>query len=303
MNLRWNSSGLRHNRLSFLAPALALLTITGMSAQQRPRGHLVIIGGGERGPEIMNTFVHLAGGSRSKIVIFPMASELADKAGPEQTASLRQFGAGEVLYLNLKRSQADQESSLQLLEGVTGVFFSGGDQSRLTAALKGTRVEGQLHRLYENGAVIGGTSAGAAVMSQIMLTGDERLHKDPSNPFISIQKANVVTAEGFGFIDDAIVDQHFIKRRRYNRLVSLVLEHPNLIGVGIDEATAIVVNPDNTFNVVGSATVVVLDASQARGIAADKDGNLSAADLRMHLLKSGDRYDMTTRKVILKAGP
>jgi cyanophycinase len=246
---------------------LALLVVSGSYAEQESCGHLVIIGGGTRGPSIMNTFVRLAGGSRSKVVIFPMASELADTAGPEQTALFKQFGAAEVLYLNLKRSEADEDSSLRLLDGVTGVFFSGGDQSRLTSALKGTRVERRLHRLYQDGAVIGGTSAGAAVMSRIMLTGDERLNKDPANPFNAIQKANIVTADGFGFIDDAIVDQHFIKRRRHNRLISLVLEHPNLIGIGIDEAAAIVVNPDRTFDVVGDATVMVFDATQARGVA------------------------------------
>jgi cyanophycinase len=298
MNLSVQKTG----SIIWLASALALSTVGGVFARQGPRGHLVIIGGGNRGPAIMSTFVRLAGDAKAKIVIFPMASELAATAGPEQTAFIKQFGAGEVLYLNLNRSDADGDAALRLLEGVTGIFFSGGDQSRLTAALKGTKVELLLHKLYEEGAVIGGTSAGAAVMSRIMLTGDERLNKDASNAFSIIQKANVVTADGFGFLDTAIVDQHFIKRKRHNRLISLVLEHPNLIGIGIDEATAIVVNPERTFDVVGDATVMVFDATRARGIAADANGNLSAADIRMHLLKSGDRYDLKTKKVILKAG-
>ena len=267
---------------------------------QTPKGSLVIIGGGKRGPEIMNTFVQLAGGKASSIAIFPMASELAESMGAEQTEFLQKYGAGTILYLNIKREQANSDSVLRLLDGVTGVFFSGGDQSKLTRVLKDTRTEAKLHQLYQDGAVLGGTSAGAAVMSKMMLTGAERFNKDSARGYTMIRKDNIITAEGFGFIDEAIVDQHFIKRNRHNRLLTLVLEHPGLVGIGIDESTAIVVHPDKSFDVVGDATVIVYDATQADHITTDKNNNLAGANLRMHILKSGDRFDWKSKKPIFQ---
>jgi cyanophycinase len=182
------------------------------------------------------------------------------------------------------------------LEGTTGVFFSGGDQSRLTAVLKGTKVEARLHQLYENGAVLAGTSAGAAVMSAVMITGEERRPAADSS-FNIIEAENIVTAPGFGFLQDAIVDQHFVRRKRHNRLISLVLEKPHLIGIGIDEATAIWVKSDRTFEVIGDNGVVVYDATHAR-VARDPSGyGLRANDLRMQILRHGAIFDLKSKKV------
>ena len=268
-----------------------------MSAQQSPMGHLIIIGGGDRGPEIMNPFVQLAGGEKSKVVYFPMASEYGDAYAGERIADMKKYGAGSVLHLNIKRQQANSDSVLALLEGVTGVYFGGGDQSRLTAALKGTRVEQRLHELYMMGAVLGGTSAGAAVMSSIMLTGDERRPTRDSS-WNKIEADNIVTSDGFGFIDDAIVDQHFLIRRRTNRLVSIVLEHPDKIGIGIDEATAIWVKPDHTFEVLGASAVVVFDATAAQVKKEAVGHGLRATEVRMSVLRAGSIYDLKSKKVV-----
>ncbi len=269
-----------------------LLAILTTRAGEHPKGHLVIIGGGKRGPQIMQTYVQLAGGDHAKVVVFPMASELAKSVGPDQAASLQQAGAHAVFSLNISHAQAESDSVLELLEGVTGVFFSGGDQSRLTAALLDTKVGKKLHELYQNGAVIGGTSAGAAVMSKMMITGKEKLTRDTANAYTSIKRNNIETVEGFGFIDNAIVDQHFIKRKRHNRLISLILENPSLIGIGIDEATAIVVNPDDSFEVVGEGTVMVFDATQSKSIRENAKGHLSAENILLHILTAGDSFDM-----------
>lgn len=266
--------------------------------QEGPRGHLVIIGGGRRGPEIMKIFVDLCGGSGAKIVLFPMASAYADSGVAEQIEGFTRNGAGTVLHLNLSRLQADSDDILRKLEGVTGVYFAGGDQSRLTSVLKGTKVEALLHELYRTGATIGGTSAGAAVMSRIMITGDERANPDSTNPYSFVRPGNIVTAEGFGFVEDAIVDQHFIRRKRFHRLLSLVLEQPSKLGIGIDEGTAIVMKPDGTFEVVGEATVLVIDASKARNIGTNPKNDLAASGIVLHLLKSGDRFDRSTRTVL-----
>jgi cyanophycinase len=266
-------------------------------AQKAVRGNLIIIGGGDRGPEVMDPFIRLAGGEKSKIVFFPMASGYGDSYAGERIADMKKFGAGTVLHLNINKQQANSDSILALLDGVTGVYFGGGDQARLTGVLKGTRTEKRLHELYENGAVLGGTSAGAAVMSAIMLTGDERRPTRDSS-WNKIEAENVITIDGFGFIDDAIVDQHFLIRRRSNRLISVILEHPTKVGVGIDEATAIWFKPDHTFEVLGKSTVLVYDATNAE-VKRDTAGyGLRAADVRMSVLRAGSVYDLKSKKVI-----
>lgn len=271
--------------------------VSALGAAGQPKGHLLIIGGGKRGAAIMEKFVALAGGSRARVVVFPMASGYAHEVGPEQAQELLALGCGEARALNLTRSQADSDSVLALLAGVTGVFFSGGDQSRLTAVLKGTRVEGRLHELYAAGAVLGGTSAGAAVMSEVMITGDERRPVADST-FNQIEAENIVTAPGFGFVRTAIVDQHFVRRRRHNRLISLVLEQPKLLGLGIDEGTALWVKPDQTFEVIGDHGVIVYDATQARTQQDSETRGLRASGVRMHVLRTGARFDLKSKKVL-----
>jgi cyanophycinase len=135
----------------------------------------------------------------------------------------------------------------------------------VTRALVGTPVQRKLLKLYQAGAVMGGTSAGAALMSKVMITGDEKLNRDTINAFVVIRKDNIVTVEGMGFLTNAIIDQHFVRRKRHNRLISVVLEHPDLVGVGIDEATAIIVRRGELFDVTGRGSVVVYDATRARG--------------------------------------
>lgn len=268
-----------------------------LSAQNAVRGNLIIIGGGDRGLEVMNPFIQLAGGEKSKIVFFPMASGYGDSYANERIADMKKFGAGTVLHLNIDRQQANSDSVLTLLDGATGIYFGGGDQARLTGVLKGTRTEKRLHELYTNGAVLGGTSAGAAVMSAIMLTGDERRPTRDSS-WNKIEADNVITIDGFGFIDDAIVDQHFLIRRRSNRLISVILEHPTKVGVGIDEATAIWLKPDHTFEVLGKSAVLVYDATHAE-VKRDTAGyGLRAADIRMSVLRAGSLYDLKSRKVV-----
>jgi cyanophycinase len=185
---------------------------------------------------------------------------------------------------------------------VTGVYFGGGDQSRLTAALGGSRVEARLHELYARGAVLAGTSAGAAVMTGVMITGDERRPLSREEAFQKIEAENVVTARGFGFLEGAIVDQHFVRRRRANRLLSAVIENPALLGIGIDEETAIWVRPGRIFEVLGAGPVVVYDAGQAQVGPSSPEHGLAAAGLALHVLRHGSTYDLAARKV-LRLGP
>jgi cyanophycinase len=167
----------------------------------------------------------------------------------------------------------------------------------LTAVLIDTPVHKKLIELYRKGAVIGGTSAGAAVMSEVMITGDEKREVQEGHAFETLQADNVVTIRGFGFIQSAIIDQHFIRRKRHNRLISLVAENPELLGIGIDESTAIVVNPDDTFGVLGERSVVVYDASQAQ-IQFSPSHLIGGSNFIMHILKNGDRFDLKTKRII-----
>jgi cyanophycinase len=277
---------------------ILFLIIACLSSSVNAKGHLVIIGGGERTDSIMKKIISLAGGSQAKIVIIPNASVEPLETAQYQADEFRKFGAKEVKYILCSRQTADNDSNLAKLNEATCVFFSGGDQTFLTRDILGTKLFQLVKNIYNSGGVVSGTSAGAAVMSKIMLTGNELVNKDSTVAFHTIQKSNVETVEGFGFVTKAIIDQHFIKRRRNNRLLSVILEHPSLPGVGIDESTCIIVNPDDTFEVLGENQVIIYDATQAHDIKTDKNNNLSAHDLKMHILMSGDKFDLNSREVI-----
>jgi cyanophycinase len=279
---------------TFFLTLLTLVVVLSASAPAAPptvKGSLVIIGGGGRTDPIMDRFITLAGGpAKARIVVLPMASSVPDTTGMEQTAELIGRGAHAVSWLLFNREQAMRPGFADTLNGATGIFFSGGDQSRLTAVIVGTPVQQKLMELYRAGAVMGGTSAGAAIMSKVMITGNELINKDTVDIFTSIMKGNVETIEGIGFLDNVIIDQHFVKRKRLNRLISAVLEHQKLAGVGIDESTSVVVSPDGTFEVLGEGTVVVVDGRKATGIHTDTKGNLSARDMSMSIFSSGERF-------------
>jgi cyanophycinase len=259
-----------------------------------PRGSLVIAGGGPMPASVMGRFVELAGGpSRARIVLFPMASG-DTTAGQAQAAQWRARGI-DARVMRITRAQAT-DSVARLLDSATGIWFGGGDQNRLTAAIGGTPVERAIHARYAAGAVIGGTSAGAAVMTGVMLTGDERRPGGDRPPrdttsadaWMTIAADNVVTARGFDLLPGAVVDQHFLRRRRHNRLISLVLERPTLVGVGIDESTALEVQPGGGWRVVGSGQVLVYDARRAQGT---RTGGLGAAGVALHVLPAGGTFD------------
>jgi cyanophycinase len=186
------------------------------------------------------------------------------------------------------------------LEKFDAYWFSGGDQSRLLKALAGTPALDVIVQRYKEGATIGGTSAGASVMSTVMLTGRmQKPHNEEEVELLNIAKGMMEVSKGFGVIKGAIVDQHFMKRARYNRLVSAVLDHPQLIGIGIDEETALLVRPDGIWEVLGKYYVKFFDARRAR-IVDDEGPMAKASDIRMHILPAGSEFNAKSRKVTLK---
>lgn len=293
---------LDHPALLVLAVALNFSgTLSAASAEAT--GHLFIIGGGRQPTGMLQRFIDLAGGTnQAKIIVMPMASEDAASTGAEQVAEFKSHGVAQVESVVLTRADATNRLSAKRLDRATGVYFTGGDQSRLAAVLVNSPVQQKLTELYARGAVIGGTSAGAAIMSQVMITGEELLNDDKTNTFKFIKKNNIETAMGLGFMTHAVIDQHFIKRKRLNRLFSVVLEHPQLVGIGIDESTAIIVNADETFEVLGESAVMVIDPRTATKIRADQNGNLSARDIKTHVLVAGDRFDLTDGARISQKG-
>jgi cyanophycinase len=279
--------------------ALSALLFLSQLATAQPKGYIFAIGGGKRPDYMMKKFIELASRfNAGKIIVLPMASSVPVEVGAEQAQALKKLGAGEVGYHILDRDLAMEEKSIKILKGVGGIFFSGGVQVRLTAILMGTPFLKAMHEHFQNGCVIGGTSAGAAVMSEIMITGDENREVESGNEFQTIEAGNIVTVEGFGFVKNAIVDQHFVRRKRHNRLLSLVAENPHLVGIGIDESTAVLFSPDGSFEVIGERSVILYDATKAKVETLPSQG-IRAHNMVMHILKAGDRYDLN-KKVVLK---
>ncbi|MDZ7342820.1 MAG: cyanophycinase [candidate division KSB1 bacterium] len=274
---------------------VCLLSLIFSSGFAKDKGYLLIVGGGSRPPEALKEFVAVSKGG--PILVITSASGVPAESGPSLVNQLIKAGAKDANWLHIEsREMANADSVVQRIESATGIFFSGGVQERLMQRVGGTRSEAAIKKLYfERGGIIGGTSAGAAVMSEVMITGNELINKDTTDAFVAIQAKNIETKKGFGFLDQVIIDQHFVARKRHNRLISLVLEHPNLVGIGIDEDTAIMVHPNGKFKVYGKGSVIVYDARKAKSIQVNKNGLLSGRNLKMAVLVEGDEFFINTK--------
>jgi len=284
------------------AVAVHAIPSTAVAAEPLARGSLFIVGGGDTPIEVQERFVMLAGGAgKARIAVFPMASTEYDEEAAEVIADFESLGA-EVQLIGFDRDEAADSELLARLGRFSGFWFLGGDQVRLASALVGTPALALIATAYRDGAVVGGTSAGAAVMSISMLTGKRKpAAKANGSEGPLIAKGLFEVEEGFGFLPGAIVDQHFLQRARYNRLLSAVLEQPRLIGVGIDEGTAIMVRPDGRWEVLGESYVKIFDARRAR--ISDGDEPLTGATgIRMHLLPAQGVFDPATGKAFLPGG-
>ncbi len=211
--------------LSTLAPLLLMVCLA-----DQPLGSLVIVGGGGMPDAVRKEFIQLAGGAKTaKIVVIPTASADADDI-TKHDSFLKPWinvGVKDVVLLHTRdRKVANSDEFLKPLTNATGIWLSGGDQSMLTKAYLGTSTLDNIKALYRYGTVVGGTSAGAAVMSDVMITGGS---------------ATATTDEGFGLLTNMVVDQHFTQRKREARLASVLKTQLKLLGIGIDESTAIVV--------------------------------------------------------------
>ena len=258
------------------------------------KGHLVLIGGGEKPPEVMRKFVELAGGKDAPIVMIPTASSDTEAASYYEKLFREEYGCTNAVSLDIRKKVDAQRADWAVLaRNARGVFFGGGDQIRITNALLGTPVGDAIAAAFASGAVVGGTSAGTACQSEVMITGE--------GDFSQVRTRSVETWKGLGFLPpNVVVDQHFIRRQRENRLLSVVLENPDLLGVGVDEETAIWVRPDGTFQVLGRSGVMVFDAKGAPVSRQPRDTGqdlLGVHALKLHLLLPGETYNLRTRTV------
>ena len=277
-----------------LAPALIVAatlacaqkpTVTGGAAPAASttvapeRGSLVVVGGGRVGPEIVNEFLRLAGGKDAPIVVIPTAGgDTAYTQACTCTRLLREAGATDVTVVHTyDPKQADTEPFVAPIRRATAVWFPGGRQWRLADAYLGTRTERELHALLARGGVVGGSSAGASIQASYLVRGA------PEGNTIMMSPGHET---GFGFLRDVAVDQHVLTRNRLDDLPEVLAKHPRLLGIGIDEGTAIVVQRD-TFTVVGVSKVFVYGG---------RDQPDSGKVYRT--LVTGDRYDLRARRVL-----
>lgn len=255
------------------------------------RPTLLIIGGAEdrRGRSaILRRFVRLAGGKRAAIAIIPTASSVPDEVSDAYAAAFGRIGVRGCAVVDPRdRSEAGDDALVAHLDEATGVFMSGGSQLRLSQIFAGTPAGEAIHRAYRRGAVIGGTSAGASIMSEFMIA----LGEEGVTP---IQRTSQLS-HGFGLLPGVVIDQHFAQRQRYGRLMSVIAMSPNLIGIGIDEDTALEVVDGVTATVLGSGGVHILDCRGAITDAPDArtGAPLLVSNAVVHALPAGATFDLT----------
>jgi cyanophycinase len=255
-------------------------------------GRLLIIGGAEDrcdGTGLLERFVELSGGAGARIVLVTTATRTPDEVHADYERVFRRLGADRTIQLQLHgRYDADSDEVAKVLQDATGVFISGGDQSRLRA-LVGSRVNDILEERLnaDDGVVVAGTSAGATAMGRTMILGGE-------GPDVSASA--VRTGPGLGLIPNVLIDMHFGERGRLPRLLSAVALDPDHLGVGIDENTGVLVE-DGSFEVLGSGVATVVDAEAATVIhpAGDQDPT-TLFGVRLHLLPAGCIFDTATRE-------
>lgn len=259
-------------------------------------GQLIIVGGAEDKEGdcvILREFVRRAGGIQARVVVMTVATGLPGEVGETYIQVFNRLGVEDVRVVDTaQREDANDPKALEAIEQATGVFFTGGNQARITECLKDTELDAALHRRFSQGLIIGGTSAGAAMMPDMMIVeGDSE-----TNPRMEV----VHMDRGMGFLPDVVIDQHFAQRGRLGRLLSAVAQQPVVVGFGIDENTAIAVN-GNDIEVIGEGAVTVIDvANLVHSNIQDilKDEPLALCGAKLHILPHGYRFNLEKRSLV-----
>lgn len=272
-----------------IALTLFFILCFSLANAQKPKGKLFIIGGGNRSDQLMQHVVDLAQFKKTDyIVVLPMSSKEPDSAYIYFRDQFQKLVPNPIVMLNFDKTTVQNPKLNDSLQKAKLIFISGGDQTRFMNVVANTPVFNSIHKAFQNGSIIAGTSAGAAVMSEKMITGNQKLEKEYSGTFDNIRFDNLETTPGLGLVTTAIIDQHFLRRSRYNRLISAMVEFPHLTGIGIDESTAIIVD-DNTISVVGESEVIVM--KNPKGIQKLKQNKLiSMEKMEMSIYVAGQQF-------------
>lgn len=254
------------------------------------KGSLFIIGGGSRPDHLVNRMIDEAGlRDGGYVVILPMSSSVPDSAIIWASEQFLKNGINKVTGFNFLPDQSPSPQWIDSLKNASLIYISGGDQNRFMAIAGENEIENAIKTAWKNGAMIAGTSAGAAVMSELMITGDELRYPDYTSTFRTIESENIKLGRGLGLVTTAIIDQHFVWRSRHNRLLTAIIEHPEIMGIGIDESTAILVR-GATAEVAGDSQVMVFRNPEKSII--EKNTKLGARNLTVDIYLPGEKFSM-----------
>ena len=261
------------------------------NAQSKPaKGNLFIIGGGNRSDELMKQMLNTAELKPSDyIVVLPMASEVPDVGFGTLSAQLQKLDPRVIKNFNFAKRDVNDKKWTDSLAKAKLIYILGGDQSRFMSVVLNTPVYAAIHKAYHNGSTIAGTSAGAAVMSKYMITGKQLLDTVYKETFNKLWDKNIEFSSGMGLLENTIIDQHFLKRNRYNRLISALAAHPDLVCVGIDESTAIIVH-GNKATVAGESQVIRL--ANPKELKKTDKGLLKFKQAEFGIFTAGDVIDI-----------
>lgn len=247
---------------------------------------------------MLTRFVAACGGSTARIAVIPTASSLGPEILDVYHALFTRLGAAAVSGIRPEsRAEAADPGLIERLETATGIFMTGGNQLKLSAVINGTPFGNAIRDAHARGVTIGGTSAGASFQSSHMVA----FGSGGATP----KQRMTQLASGLGLVEGCVIDQHFAQRNRYGRLLMIVAQSPNLLGIGVDEDTAAVITGGRILEVLGKGAVTVLDGSELRSNAhqALRTEPLLVSGARLHVLPEGARFDLVTRTLLDKAEP
>ncbi len=270
--------------------------MTDASGSATPVGSLYVIGGAEdklKRRTVLRHFVQACGGADSRIAVVPTASSLGPEIVEIYAALFERLGAASVIGVRPEsREAANDPALIDQLDDVTGIFMTGGNQLKLSAIINGTGFGEAIRAAHQRGVTIGGTSAGASIQSSHMVA----FGSGGSTP----KQRMTQLASGLGLVKECVIDQHFAQRNRYGRLLMLVAQSPNLLGLGVDEDTAAVVTADRELKVIGRGVVTIIDGADMVSNAheAKRTEPLLVSGARMHVLPAAARFDLTKRVLV-----
>jgi cyanophycinase len=279
----------------YLLVLITLLHTTAVYCQSKkavpPKGSLFIIGGGDRTQALLQAMISTAKLQPTDyIIILPMSGENPDTSFYYISEDIAKVCSNKIVNFNFTKDKTSYTNWLDSLQHAKLVFITGGDQNRFMQLVLHTPIYTAIHKAFGAGATIAGTSAGAAMMSKVMITGGELLGDSiGSGPFTKIQYNMVEVKEGLGLIKTAIIDQHFIVRSRYNRLLSVLAAYPQLEGIGVDESTAIIVQ-GKKITVTGESQVVRMRLTKKQKKQSANTTKIKLHQVQVDVLVAGDTF-------------